>query len=73
MLTAACRGRARRLTGVRVFSSYGGRFFMRYATMESQQRGKHVYANLNWWRAAMKPRNGEAARPVLVDGDGGLR
>jgi hypothetical protein len=41
------RGRARRLTGVRVFSSYGGQFSMRFAHTGSQQRGEHVYANLN--------------------------
>jgi hypothetical protein len=41
--------------------------------MGSQRRGERVYANLNWWRAAMEPDNGEAARSVLVDGEGGLR
>jgi hypothetical protein len=40
--------------------------------MESQWRGERVYANLNLQRATMKPGNGEAARPVLVDGEGGL-
>jgi hypothetical protein len=73
MLAVACRGRARRLTGVRVFSSYGGRFSIRFAPTGSQRRGEHVYANLNWRRAATKPGNGEAARPVLVDGEGGHR
>jgi hypothetical protein len=31
MLAEACHSRAWRLTGVRVFSSYGGRFSMRFA------------------------------------------
>jgi hypothetical protein len=34
---------------------------------------EHVYANLNQWRAATEPGNGEVAQPVLVDGEGGLR
>jgi hypothetical protein len=72
-LAAARHGRAQWLAGVRVFKSYGGRFSMRFAPMESQQRGECVYANLNRQRAAMKPGNGEAARPVLVDDEGGLR
>jgi hypothetical protein len=71
-LVATCHGRARRLTGVRVFSSYSGRFSIRFPPTGSQRRGEHVYAILNRWRAAMKPGNGEAARPVLVDGEGGL-
>jgi hypothetical protein len=58
-LTGAHRGRARRLAGVWVFSSYGGRFSMRFAHTESQRRWKHVYANLNWRRATMKLDNGE--------------
>jgi hypothetical protein len=41
--------------------------------MGSQQRGDRVYANLNQWRAETKPDNGDVARPVLVDGEGGLR
>jgi hypothetical protein len=41
--------------------------------MGSSRRGEHVYANLNLRRAATKAGNGEAARPVLVDGEGGLR
>jgi hypothetical protein len=73
MLAVVCRDRARRLVGVRVFSSYGGRFSIRFAPMGSQRRGERVYANLNWRRAATKPVNGEAARPVLVDGEGSLR
>jgi hypothetical protein len=72
-LTAVRRGRVRWLTGVRVFSTYGGRFSMRFAPTGSQQQGKHVYAKLNQQRAATKPGNGEAARLVLVDGEGGLR
>jgi hypothetical protein len=71
-LTAACCGRARRLAGVRVFSSYGGRFSMRFAPTGSQRRGERVYANLNRRRAATKPGNGEVVRSVLVDGEGGL-
>ncbi len=72
-LTAAHRGRARRLSGVRVFSSYGGRFSMRFGPTGSQRRGEFDYANLNRRRAATEPGNGEAARPVLVNGDGALR
>jgi hypothetical protein len=72
-LTVACHGRARQLTGVRVFSSYGGRFSMRFAPTGSQRGGERDYSNLNWRRAARKPDNGEAAQPVLVDGEGGLR
>jgi hypothetical protein len=37
------------------------------ATMERD------YANLNQRRATMEPDNGEVARPVLGDGEGGLR
>jgi hypothetical protein len=72
-LTVARHGRVRRLTGVRVFSSYGGRFLIRFAPTGSQRRGEHVYASLNRRRAETKPGNGEAAQPVLVDGEGGLR
>jgi hypothetical protein len=64
---------AERGTGVRVFSSYGGQFLMRFAPMGSQRRGEHVYANLNRWRVATEPSNGEGARPVLGEGDGNLR
>jgi hypothetical protein len=46
---------------------------MRFPPTGSQQRGERVYANLNRQRAAMKLGNGEAARSVLVDGEGGLR
>jgi hypothetical protein len=70
---AAHRGQAWRLTGVRVFSSYGGRFSMRFAPTGSDQWGERVYANLNRRRAATKLGNGEVARPVLVDSVGGLR
>jgi hypothetical protein len=69
---AAHRGRARRLTGVQVFLSYGGRFLMRFASTGSQRQGERVYANLNRRRAATEPDNGEAAQPVLGDGEGGL-
>jgi hypothetical protein len=71
-LTVARRGRARWLTEVRVFSSYCGWFSMRFALTGSQRRKECVHANLNRQRVAMKPGNGEAARPVLVDGEGGL-
>jgi hypothetical protein len=71
-LMAAHRGRVRWLSGVWVFSSYGGRFLIRFAPTGSQRRGERVYANLNRWRAATKPNNGEAAGPVLVEGEGGL-
>jgi hypothetical protein len=46
---------------------------MRFAPTRSQRWGERVYANLNQWRAATEPDNGEAARPVLGDGVGGLR
>jgi hypothetical protein len=72
-LAAARSGRVQRLTGVQVFSSYGGQFSMRFAPTGSQRRGKRLYANLNRRRAATKPDNGEAARPVLGDGEGSLR
>jgi hypothetical protein len=72
-LAAARCGQAWWLTGVRVFSSYSGWFSMRFAPTGSQRRGEHVYANLNRRRVATKPGNGEAARPVLVDGEGSLR
>jgi hypothetical protein len=55
------------------FLELRGWFLMRFAPTGSQQWGERVYANLNRQRAAMKPGNGEAARPVLVDGEGGLR
>jgi hypothetical protein len=72
-LVVARRGRAQWLTGLRVFSIYGGRFLMSFAPTGSQRRGERVYANLNRRRAATKPGNGEAAWPVLVDGEGGLQ
>jgi hypothetical protein len=72
-LAVARHGRARRLARVRVFSSYGGRFFIRFAPIGSQRRGERVYTNLNRRRVATKPGNGEAARLVLVDGEGSLR
>jgi hypothetical protein len=46
---------------------------VRFVPMESQRQGERVYANLNRRRVATEPGNGEAARPVLVDGEGGLR
>jgi hypothetical protein len=72
-LSAARRGRARRLAGVRVFSSYGGWFSMRFSPLGSQRRGERVYAILDRWRAATETSNGEAARPVLGDGEGSLQ
>jgi hypothetical protein len=45
---------------------------MMFAPTGSQRRGEHVYANLNRRRGATEPGNGEAARPMLVDGEGGL-
>jgi hypothetical protein len=74
---ARARGSASRpnvaARGVRVFSSYGGRFSMRFAPMGSQRRGERVYANLNRRRVATEPGNSEVARPVLGDGKGGLQ
>jgi hypothetical protein len=70
---AARYGRARRLAGVRVFSTYGGRFDMRFAPTGSQRWGERDYVNLNWRRVATGPGNGEAAWPVHGDGEGGLR
>jgi hypothetical protein len=46
---------------------------MRFAPTKSQRQGERVYANLNRRRVTTKPSNGEAARSVLVDGEGGLR
>jgi hypothetical protein len=46
---------------------------MRFAPTGSQRRGECVYANLNRRRAATEPGNGEAAQPMLVDGESGLR
>jgi hypothetical protein len=45
---------------------------MRFAPTGSQQRGELDYANLIRQRAAMESDNGEAARLVLGDGEGGL-
>jgi hypothetical protein len=72
-LSVVHRGRAQRLAGVWVFTSYDGWFSMRFAPTKSQRRGEHVYANLNWQRETTKPGNGEAARSVLVNGEGGLQ
>jgi hypothetical protein len=47
------------LTEIQVFSSYGGRFSIRFARTGSQRRGERVYANLNRRRAATKPSNRE--------------
>jgi hypothetical protein len=71
-LAATRHGRAQRLTRVRVFSSYGGRFPMRFAPTGSQRRGELDYANFNQRRAATEPGNGEVARPVLGNGEGSL-
>jgi hypothetical protein len=65
-LAAACRGRARWLTGVLVFSSHDGQFSMRFAPMGSSQRGEHVYANLNLRRAATVRRLGRCLSMVRV-------
>jgi hypothetical protein len=46
---------------------------MRFAPTGSQRRGELDYANLNRRIAATEPSNGEAARPMLGDGEGGLR
>jgi hypothetical protein len=45
---------------------------MRFSPTGSQQRGERVCANLNRRRATMEPDNGEVARSVLVDGEGGF-
>jgi hypothetical protein len=71
-LAASHHGRARQLAGVRVFSSHGGPFPMRFSPTESQRRGERDYANLNQRRAATEPHNSEAACPMLGDGEGGL-
>jgi hypothetical protein len=71
--TAARHGRERRLARVWVFTSYGGRFPLRFAPTGSQRWGERDHANLNRQRAATEPGNSEAARPVLGDGEGGLR
>jgi hypothetical protein len=46
---------------------------MGFAPTGSQRRGKLDWANLNRRRVATESSNGEAARPVLGDGEGGLR
>jgi hypothetical protein len=46
---------------------------MRFAPTGSQRRGELDYANLIRRRAATESSNGEAARPVLGEGEGGLR
>jgi hypothetical protein len=46
---------------------------MRFAPTGSQRRGERDYADLNRRRVAIEPDNGEAAQPVLGDGEGGLR
>jgi hypothetical protein len=46
---------------------------MRFVPTGSQRRGELDYANLNRRRVPTEPDNGEAARPVLGDGEGGLR
>jgi hypothetical protein len=73
VLAVVRHGQAWRLTGVQVFSSYSGRFSMRFAPTGSQRQGERVYANINRRRAATEPGNGEAARPVHGGGEGGLR
>jgi hypothetical protein len=69
----ARHSRAQRLTGVWVFSSHGGRFPMRFAPTGSQLRGELDYANLIRRRVATESGNGEAAWPMLGDGDDDLR
>jgi hypothetical protein len=73
MAGAARHGRARRLTGVQVFSRHGGQFLMRFAPTGSQRQGELDYANLIRRRAATESGNGEVARPMLGDGDGSLQ
>jgi hypothetical protein len=46
---------------------------MRFAPTGSQLRGERDYANLNQRRVATETGNGEVARLVLGDGEGGLR
>jgi hypothetical protein len=46
---------------------------MRFAPTGSQRRGERVYADLNRRREAKELGNGEAARPVLIDGESSLR
>jgi hypothetical protein len=45
---------------------------MRFAPTGSQRPEECDYANVNRQRMATEPGNGEAARPVLGDGEGGL-
>jgi hypothetical protein len=59
VFTVARHDQAQRLIGVRVFSSFGGRFSIRFALTRSQRRGERVYANLIQRRAATKLGNGE--------------
>jgi hypothetical protein len=72
-VAAVHHGWARRLAGVQIFSSYGGRFSIRFAPTRSERQRERVYANLNQRRAATKPGNSEAARPVPINGEDGLR
>jgi hypothetical protein len=46
---------------------------MSFAPMGSQRRGELDYANLNRRRATTEFGNGEAAQPVLGEGEGGLQ
>jgi hypothetical protein len=46
---------------------------MSFAPTRSQRRGELDSANLNRRRAASESDNGEAARPVLGDGEDDLR
>jgi xanthine/CO dehydrogenase XdhC/CoxF family maturation factor len=58
----AQRCRLRSSPEFRFFSSYGGRFLVRFAPMGPQQREELVYANLSRRRVAARSGNGKAAR-----------
>jgi hypothetical protein len=62
-LAVVRHGRARQLTGVQVFSSYGGRFLIRFAPTGSQRRGERFMLTLI---------GGERQRsPTMVSGSTG--
>jgi hypothetical protein len=60
-------------TGSTGIGSWVHRLLMRFAPTGSQRQGELDYAKLIRRRAATESSNGEAARSVLGDGEGGLR
>jgi hypothetical protein len=63
-LVVARHSRARWLAGVRVFLSYGGRFFMRFAPMGSQrQQSPATVRQLGRCLSTLRVASGEASGP----------